>query len=512
MIATIPPTKLFIKHDNIASRLKDASLAKESGHFEYAVEIYSDLSKRNVPEAHYLLAVMLNEGLGIDIDHSRALNLLGKALNLGWTAANAELGKMLCFGLGAEINLYQARDYLEKAPDDPTALFLLGLLYRDGDSVEPDQTKAIHYFERAALLNNTLACSELVGIYTSKQDLATASIYREKAVELGDPHSLNSRGMEYLHKRDKDTALDYIRRAAELGIQGAWDTALNIEISQVNADVFSDQEGKFRLEQSLKDEYQELKQYYKTPHQLRQNDLTGWEIMYSHFIRAAVVMDPITSSVKKDAIAFYNLGMMHLEGRGTSKSLWNGLSYLEEAAELHDKRAAQQLRKIVEQGYGAHSAEDVIACYREAALQKEPWALCRLGVWHSRQLCGFEKDIKQALIYLDEAESLGIEGAKRHVDWICQQGSDKPNIGDVNNLFIHFSEEAKKGNPRAHYRLSRVYLMGFGFACTLVKKDYELAAYHLKKAVELGHKDRERLLEWRGLQPFLHAGPTGIIC
>jgi len=247
-------------------------------------------------------------------------------------------------------------------------------------------------------------------------------------------------------------------------------------------------------------EYQELKEYYQVPNQLRQNDFVGWEATYSHFKRAALTLDSMTSLVKKDPIAFYNLGMMHLEGRGTIKSLWNGLAYLEEAAELRDRSADHQLRNIVEKGYGSHSPEDIIACYREAALQKEPWALCRLGFWCSRGLYGFKKDIKQALTYLDEAESSGREeGAKSYVDWICQQGSDAPNVGDVYNLLVHFKKEADNGNPRAHYRLGRVYLMGSGFACTCVEPDKKLAVYHLKKAVELGHKDRERLLELCGL-------------
>jgi TPR repeat protein len=502
----------FSNQSDIERKLKDALWAKNNNNFDYAVEIYEDLVKQDVPEAQYFLAVMLNEGLGIEIDHSRAKILLEKALEQGWLLANVELGKMCYLGLGTAKNFTQARQYFEEVADDSTALLFLGYIYNEGDAnISRDEETAIRYFELAGKADNALAFFELAQIFSEKNDDEKSEGYYQKAGELGDSRGLYITGDMYKEKGETALALHCYFRAAELGVDKAWPLAMELEISENIAHAryynsWNKDLAEFSGRNLTTSKYQVLEQYYQIPHKLRDHFFSGWEKTYDHFRRVAVTTDA-KSEIKKDPVAFYNLGMMKLEGRGTEKCLLTGLSFLEEAAQLGDQRAEAQLNKMFEKGYGSSSSEDIVSCYREAANMQEPWAFYRIGKWHSRGLDGFgeefkkafgeefKKDFKKALTYLDKAEAAGMEGAREVVNWICQQGRDDQDKSEPFHLLNHFIEEANKGNPRAHYRLGRCYLYGTLCGPYAVKNDSEQALIHIKKSVELGHKDREKLLD-----------------
>lgn len=540
--------KPILRPEEIERRLKEASSYIAHNHVENAVDIYVELAKQNVAEAQYFYGVLLNQGLGVEKDHEEALRLLTAAAGQGFLNANIELGKMHVFGWGVAKDPFLAEKYFLKAGKDPEALLYMGHLYSEMEGFPKGEEIALSYFQQSAESGNGIACIQLAVIYSKQKEYRAAWPYAKQAADLGMPKGWYNYAIISCHCRaellnevssdeisdeverpdessdeefdkvSKATGSDevseeiftkqvmyFFRRAAELGVEEGWTALENIDPHR-----------------ERDPEYAKSKQYYDNL-PVRWDPHTGWGKVYNHFRRSALNNDPI---------AIYNLGMMHLEGRGTVKDLFSGLAWLEKAHHLGDKNAGIQLNMMFDGNCEGYTLKDTISCYRAAAQQKEPWALYRLGRMHLQGFCGVKKDIGLALRYFDEAEKLGITKAKSRVEGILND-YEKFGIKDIKaesiksrpdsvyqfpsymtdtvyTFFIQHVVAAKKKVPWSLHRLGTLYLTGCG-----VKKDIGRALRYLDEAESLGihqstavkalrqAREQEALHESRGVFNYL---------
>ena len=99
----------------------------------------------------YSLALLYQQGLGVEHDDTAAIGWLQKAAVVGNIAAYLALGDMYRDGLGVAQDYEMARTTYEKALalGNVPARIRLGLLYLDGLGVDSDRDKAKEYFQQA---------------------------------------------------------------------------------------------------------------------------------------------------------------------------------------------------------------------------------------------------------------------------------------------------------------------------------------------------------------------------
>ena len=95
--------------------------------------------------SQYNVALMFEQGIGVEKDEKQAVAWYEKAANQGSSAAQFNLGVMYENGRGTEVDFAKAREWYRKASvqGDPLAIGNLGMLYVRGDGVKEDKTAGV---------------------------------------------------------------------------------------------------------------------------------------------------------------------------------------------------------------------------------------------------------------------------------------------------------------------------------------------------------------------------------
>ena len=141
-------------------------------HFKAAFTGFYRLEKDSHDDKlQYRLGQMLYTGTGTDKDAQAAVSYLEKSTQLGNVNAQYLLGKVcLETGIG---NPAQVIAWMTKAAEagNAGAQYALGKLYRDGNHVEKDNSKAVAMFTAAAEQKNEYAAYQLGRLYLQGEDI-----------------------------------------------------------------------------------------------------------------------------------------------------------------------------------------------------------------------------------------------------------------------------------------------------------------------------------------------------
>ena len=200
--------------------------------FRLAADLLQQLYSGGCVRAGIPLGIMYYEGQGVQKNYARARDCLLKGLSApgeipGDFRPYALLGKMYYLGGGGlEKNLPEARKYLQKAGNDPEALYLLGCLQRDGrGGLTADDRKAFALFSRAAALGDMLAKAEAGKMYCTgrgvEKNYALAVQYLKLAADRGDQEAARMLAGLYADvknpKHDDAAAFRYFQGLAQTG-------------------------------------------------------------------------------------------------------------------------------------------------------------------------------------------------------------------------------------------------------------------------------------------------------
>ena len=186
------------------------------------------LADAGSPRAMTLLGIMYENGLGVDADPVKALELYQKAADLGYPQAIQNMAvSYRNGGLGLTEDDVKAREYLAKgvALDFAPSMTELALMLRDGEGGPVDAALSVALFQRAVALGDSLGTAEYAYMLATGDgaeiDLPKARHLYEVAaaqgidwaerdfaemMELGEGGAINL-----------DVALDFYRRAAAQG-------------------------------------------------------------------------------------------------------------------------------------------------------------------------------------------------------------------------------------------------------------------------------------------------------
>lgn len=346
---------------------------------------------QDVPEALYLLGLMYQVGCVVKQDRASAIQKCQAAAALGSADAMCFFGRMYLHGEGVTPDYVEALRYYSQAEalGSLDAINGLGWMYARGLGVEKNPETAVEKYQAAAALGNHIALYNLGGMYRAGLGVA----------------------------QDYSAAIDCFRRAAELGDQDAWK---ELEAMQIK------KQGDVR-------DYQAACAYYDKAHE---QGLPRVGAVYHNeygYDDSQILSYYQQAAKQNDPRALYNLGMLHLEGRGVQKNLPRALEYLEQAAQLGDMEAEYKLRTLPERCFN-YTQSQILIVYTEAAKQNKTWALFSLGKLYVDGTA-VERDRLKGWGYLEELVSLAGNNNLSAVD--------KLRISEANELLSKVKSRGK---------------------------------------------------------------------
>lgn len=207
------------------------------GEFTEAKTIVAPLADAGDPEAQHLLGYLFENGLGVDVDVQRAVDLYLTSARAGQADAQYSLGELALAGEAVQRDPEIAVGWYKLAARQGhgKAMLRLGVLHAQGDGVEKDMPAALTFFEEAAEEGVAEAARNVAIAYLTGDGVArnyrTAATWFEKAADGDDPVANYNLGL--LHQSGRVGAPDmgkseqHMRASAQAGFGPAM-TALGL--------------------------------------------------------------------------------------------------------------------------------------------------------------------------------------------------------------------------------------------------------------------------------------------
>jgi hypothetical protein len=207
---------------------------------------YQKASEQNLAVAETNLALMYQNGIGVDKDYRKAYELHLKAAQDGDPNGYANIGNMYLSGLFVNKDIDKALEYFNKAADlgNYSGLTNLAIMYQTGNGVPLDGNKAVSYYERARKIDHTGAADYNLGVlYYSgcgsvRQDYSKAFEHFENSAKKGYAPAKYNMGIMYLKgqyvRQSESSAIIYIEEAAEQKFQPAVEYMKKLNRAKMN--------------------------------------------------------------------------------------------------------------------------------------------------------------------------------------------------------------------------------------------------------------------------------------
>ena len=145
----------------------------------------------------FLGSVYTRTGANWELNYTEAVKWFEMAADQGSEGAIVSLAGLYNNGLGVELDFERAMDLYREGSDNSTAQFNIGIMYRRGDGVDADLEEAAEWIERAADQGHPLAQYEIGQIYHEgegvEQDDVRAHMWVDLATESAQGVELQNR-------------------------------------------------------------------------------------------------------------------------------------------------------------------------------------------------------------------------------------------------------------------------------------------------------------------------------
>lgn len=210
--------------------------------FGKASEWFEGAAEKNHKYAQYSLAMLYRQGKGVTQDDREAHRLFQRSHQQGNAYASYELAKMYEQGIGIPANQELATGCyrvaflgflgMAKKGRDDTLLYRIGAMYLYGKGTEPEEAKAVQYFEKSAEYENVHAKYQLARLYLKQEQeklkagqpaeeekVRQAIAWLTEFADQGNDFAAYTLGSLYLEgvltERDTSKAIHYLTQAAD---------------------------------------------------------------------------------------------------------------------------------------------------------------------------------------------------------------------------------------------------------------------------------------------------------
>ena len=348
--------------------------------------------------------------------------------------------------------------------NDTISQLNLGLLYKKGDLLPRNISKALHYLSLAADKKQIDAQYKLGVLYEDDENpfknIKKAIHYYSLASNQGDARAQVNLGTLYINGKyfpaDVDKAIHYYSLAAK---QGFADAYFNLGLIHHYGDC-----GYVDIKKAI--DY-----YLLAAKQNHSGSFFNLGIIYEFKdVDKAIYYYSLASDLNY-VEAQQKLGLIYLLGKIVSRDIDKGLHYLTLAAKQNYADAQFNLGLIYEEGeYVSKDIKRAINYFSLAANQNHPIAQLKLGVYY---LVGgiVSKDINKGMYYLTLASNQNNAEAQYYLGDVYLTNEIIPQ--NINKAIHYLSLAASQMYPEALYDLGYIYEKG-----EYVKMDIDKAIHY----------------------------------
>ncbi len=198
--------------------------------FKKAVTNYRKAAKQGYAAAQNNLAIMYNDGKGVEQSYTEAVKWFRKAADQGYAKAQDNLAIRYYNGEGVEQSYTEAVKWFRKAADQgyANAQYNLAYMYKNGEGVEQSYTEAVKWYRKAAEQGDAAAQNSLAIMYNDgkgvEQSYTEAVKWYRKAAEQGDANAQNNLAISYYNGegvvKSQEEAIKWWRKSAAQGHVG----------------------------------------------------------------------------------------------------------------------------------------------------------------------------------------------------------------------------------------------------------------------------------------------------
>ena len=460
-----------------------------------AAGIARRVAAANRGNGHFILALMLYNGHGIELDRAAAARHFREAADLGQHYALSWLGSLYERGEGVAIDLAEARRLYEAAVErnDNDALPNLAALYRDGKGVTKDPARARALLERALALDVTSAMHDLA--YLNEEGIGGPVDYGEAmrlyrlAADRGSWVSLNSIGQMHENGRgvpaDAAEAARWYMRGAERGEPAALESLAAL-YQEGKGVARSDAEALKLLTRAAE------RGYASAMTRLGQAVRDGRGVEKS----PALALEWFRKAAARgDGEAMNLLGLAYDLGQGVAPDPAAAARWYRGAIDKGDANAIDNLGTLFEEGRGvAKSPAEALRHYRLAAERGVTSAMVRLGTAYREGRLGLARSTTTAIDWYKKAAEKGDGDASVVLGTIYEGGNGVPADAAAAARWYERGIEAGSGEASAHLGLLRLagkgvaqdQALGVELLRTAAQKGVAFAMYELGKLYRQG--------------------------
>ncbi len=416
---------------------------------ESAFKYAEKASEQGNMECTYMLGKMYMAGYGCTQDYSKAYSYFEKCkdepfddipISMAYCRTELNDGKMD----DSTIQLLQTA--ADKGNVD--AMRVLGDSYANGNGVSSDLSKALEWYEKAALQNDPYSLYAtsmilLTGKETSQEDKAKAISYLEKAAANGYASAQNDLAMLYLNGQfvDKDVkkGIELLEKASESGNPYSMSTLSSIY---------------YQGELVGKDETKALK---------LQQEAAASGLPESQFNTGYLYLNKIGTSGLKSEERLVTEDLVKQDKDST-----NGLTdeqiaiyWMRKASENGHPLAQQNLAYMILNGVALGTESEAVSLLQKSADQGISESLYTLGSLYFNGKAGLAKNPKKGVEYVQKAADQGHIQAQMEMGMIYISGDKASGITqNVKKGLEYFKKSADNGNVDAQLQLGLLYLNG----------------------------------------------------
>ena len=243
------------------------------------------------------------------------------------------------------------------------ALCSIGHIYRYGEGVEQDYTKALEWYNKAANAGNDSAMYSIGYMYDYgegvEQDYSKALEWYNKAANAGNSAAINNIGYMYEFsegvEQDYSKALEWYNKAVNAGNAAAW---YNKAVNAGNAAAMNNIGRMYEFGKGVEQDYTKALEWYNKAANAG-NDSAMYNIGYMYDCGEGVEQDYSKAlewynkaANAGNTAAMNNIGYMYDYGKGVEQDCSKALEWLKKAADAGNSAAMYNIGYMYECGKG----------------------------------------------------------------------------------------------------------------------------------------------------------------
>lgn len=446
--------------------------------------------------------------LGLE-DYEKSLVWARKAAQANNKLALFIMGLLYDEGLGVELNHVEALKWFERAAEagDDLAQYIAGLFYDKGEFVEQDYVKAFNYYQMAAAQGNLKAIYELSGLYVSglgtKADKNKAIELLHKAAEGGlqvaidtlNEHPELMNDSEIQHSEIKESKAEVVDSTQTAELEEKTKPLSEEEAEQLYNESLNETGGQALIKlQDAADAEDEWALFFLAKYNKDREDEKDLSLAFTLFQKAAD---------KGNVRAIVGLANCYYGGFGTKKDSKKAVELYKKAAEMGNSMALYNLGMYY---YDEQDYKKAVELLNKASDLGCEFAYGILGACYYDGI-GTNQDYTKAVDLFGKAVDLGDDIAMVSLGKCYSDGKGVEQ--DYGKAFDLYEKAADLGNSAAMDMIGTCHLKGLGtkknkkeafkWYCKGAEANYTHAMVNVGFCYDFGEgtkKDPAKALEW----------------